>query len=139
MMVLCCNADPNVHGILIYYPCFGQASSFYGGSMDDYLRDSVPIEKDVEGLCHTYRHNLYHNIRYVDTTTQKYKGGLVKQTGLGGSKKCVVCATLSYQRANSLNTDSHLQRFTILFSESLNTNVPHDHCSPASMHSARNH
>ena len=23
--------------------------------MDDYLRDSVPIEKDVEGLCHTYR------------------------------------------------------------------------------------
>ncbi len=107
--------------------------------MDDYLRDSVPIEKDVEGLCHTYRHNLYHNIRYVDTTTQKYKGGLVKPTGLGGSKKCVVCATLSCQRANNLNIYSHLQRFTIIFSESLNTNVPRDHCSPASMHSAGNH
>ena len=40
--------------------------------MDDYLRDSIPIEKDVEGLCHTYRHNLYHNIRYVDTQSQKY-------------------------------------------------------------------
>lgn len=50
--------------------------------MDDYLRDSVPIEKDVEGLCHTYRHNLYHNIRYVDTQSQKYKGGLVQKTGL---------------------------------------------------------
>ena len=61
------NQDTSVHGILIYYPCFGAAPSFYGGSMDDYLRDSVPIEKDVEGLCHTYRHHLYHNIRYVDT------------------------------------------------------------------------
>jgi hypothetical protein len=42
-----------VHGIMIYYPCFGMAPSFYGGSMDDYLRDSIPIEKDVEGLCDT--------------------------------------------------------------------------------------
>jgi hypothetical protein len=24
------NHDPNVHGILIYYPCFGAAPSFYG-------------------------------------------------------------------------------------------------------------
>ena len=60
------NRDPLVHGIMIYYPCFGAAPSFYGGNMDDYLRDSVPIEKDVEGLCHTYRHHLYHNIRYID-------------------------------------------------------------------------
>jgi 5,10-methylene-tetrahydrofolate dehydrogenase/methenyl tetrahydrofolate cyclohydrolase len=45
--------DPKVHGIMIYYPCFGGAPSFYGGNMDDYLRDSVPIEKDVEGLCDT--------------------------------------------------------------------------------------
>ena len=59
--------DPLVHGIMIYYPCFGAAPSFYGGNMDDYLRDSVPIEKDVEGLCHTYRHNLYHNIRFIDS------------------------------------------------------------------------
>lgn len=61
------NKDPLIHGIMIYYPCFGAAPSFYGGNMDDYLRDSVPIEKDVEGLCHTYRHHLYHNIRYIDS------------------------------------------------------------------------
>eukprot|EP00475_Leptophrys_vorax_P018164 TRINITY_DN2478_c0_g1_i2.p2 TRINITY_DN2478_c0_g1~~TRINITY_DN2478_c0_g1_i2.p2 ORF type:complete len:209 (-),score=60.76 TRINITY_DN2478_c0_g1_i2:26-652(-) len=34
--------------------------------MDDYLRDSVDLTKDVEGLCFTYRYNLYHNIRYTD-------------------------------------------------------------------------
>jgi len=87
------NQDTSVHGILIYYPCFGAAPSFYGGSMDDYLRDSVPIEKDVEGLCHTYRHHLYHNIRYVDTQTQKYQGGLVTKTGLKGTKKCLLPCT----------------------------------------------
>jgi len=31
--------------------------------MDDYLRDSVAVEKDVEGLCVTYRRNLYQNVR----------------------------------------------------------------------------
>ena len=31
--------------------------------MDDYLRDTVSVRKDVEGLCNTYRRNLYHNIR----------------------------------------------------------------------------
>ena len=51
---------------MIYYPCFGTRPSFYGGSQDDFLRDCVSIEKDVEGLCHTYRFNLYHNIRYLD-------------------------------------------------------------------------
>ncbi|CAN0042387.1 unnamed protein product, partial [Choristocarpus tenellus] len=48
---------------MIYYPVFGAFPSFYGGSMDDYLRDTVSIKKDVEGLCNTYRRNLYHNIR----------------------------------------------------------------------------
>jgi len=57
------NQDPNVHGIMIYWPCFGARPSFYGGSMDDYLRDSVAVEKDVEGLCVTYRRNLYQNLR----------------------------------------------------------------------------
>jgi methylenetetrahydrofolate dehydrogenase (NAD+) len=64
--------DPLVHGIMIYYPCFGAAPSFYGGNMDDYLRDSVPIEKDIEGLCHTYRHNLYHNIRFIDSEVRRH-------------------------------------------------------------------
>jgi len=38
--------------------------------MDDYLRDSIAKEKDVEGLCHLYRYNLYHNIRYLDKERQ---------------------------------------------------------------------
>mmetsp|Transcript_4710 Transcript_4710/g.7159 ORF Transcript_4710/g.7159 Transcript_4710/m.7159 type:complete len:330 (+) Transcript_4710:122-1111(+) len=60
------NEDHRVHGIIIYYPVFGQSPSFYGGSMDDYLRDSVSYKKDVEGLCFTYRYNLYRNVRYMD-------------------------------------------------------------------------
>lgn len=28
----------------------GGSPSFYGGSMDDYLRDSIVPEKDVEGM-----------------------------------------------------------------------------------------
>ena len=44
-----------MHGIIIYYPVFGAEPSFYGGHMDDYLRDSISPTKDVEGLCHTYR------------------------------------------------------------------------------------
>ncbi|EQC42774.1 methylenetetrahydrofolate dehydrogenase (NAD+) [Saprolegnia diclina VS20] len=66
------NRDPEVHGILVYYPCFGTFPSFYGGTMDDFIRDSISIKKDVEGLCQYYRGNLYRNIRYVDDErTQK--------------------------------------------------------------------
>lgn len=63
------NADPSVHGLLVYYPVFG-------GEKDAYLRDVVSIEKDVEGLSHRYRYSLYHNIRTLD-----------------GSKKCVLPCT----------------------------------------------
>ncbi len=63
--------DPQVHGIMIYYPAFGNRPSFYGGTMDDYLRDSVVPQKDIEGLCFTYRYNLYHNIRYMDKEKTK--------------------------------------------------------------------
>ena len=48
---------------MVYYPCFGARPSFFGGNMDDYIRDAVAVEKDVEGLCLTYRRNLYHNVR----------------------------------------------------------------------------
>mmetsp|Transcript_39719 Transcript_39719/g.97633 ORF Transcript_39719/g.97633 Transcript_39719/m.97633 type:complete len:325 (-) Transcript_39719:149-1123(-) len=85
--------DPKVHGIMVYYPCFGAAPSFYGGSMDDYLRDSIPVEKDVEGLCDTYRRFLYKNVRYVDSQTQQYKGGISKDTGKEGTKKCLLPCT----------------------------------------------
>ncbi|TMW65542.1 hypothetical protein Poli38472_008184 [Pythium oligandrum] len=66
------NKDPDVHGIIVYYPCFGAFPSFYGGTMDDFLRDSISIKKDVEGLSQFYRANLYRNIRFVDDAqTQK--------------------------------------------------------------------
>lgn len=60
------NDDPRVHGIIVYYPIFGQEESFSGASQDDYLRDSVSHRCDVEGLCHSYRTNLYRNVRYLD-------------------------------------------------------------------------
>lgn len=72
------NQDPDVHGIMIYYPVFGQRPSFHGGSHDDYLRDCVSPFKDVEGLCHFYRRSLYRNRRYVDD---------------GHMKKCILPCT----------------------------------------------
>lgn len=71
------NMDPDVHGIMIYYPVFGQRPSFHGTSQDDYLRDCVSVFKDVEGLCHFYRRSLYRNQRYVH----------------GEQKKCVLPCT----------------------------------------------
>lgn len=67
------NDDPRVHGIIVYYPIFGQVESFSGASQDDYLRDSIDYKCDVEGLCHLYRTNLYRNIRYVDPPTNAQK------------------------------------------------------------------
>ena len=50
---------------MVYYPVFG-------GTQDGYLQNTVAVEKDVEGLCHKYRYNMYHNIRYLDDA-QKHK------------------------------------------------------------------
>mmetsp|Transcript_8515 Transcript_8515/g.10936 ORF Transcript_8515/g.10936 Transcript_8515/m.10936 type:complete len:361 (+) Transcript_8515:85-1167(+) len=61
------NNDVRVHGVIVYYPIFGAVPSYSGSSRDDYLRDSVSHEVDVEGLCHLYRSNLYQNVRYVDS------------------------------------------------------------------------
>jgi len=60
------NADPNVHGIMVYYPIYGAVPSFYGGSMDEYIRNCVSTDKDVEGMCHSYRHALYSDKRFID-------------------------------------------------------------------------
>ena len=67
------NDDPRVHGIIVYYPIFGQEESFSGASQDDYLRDTVSHQCDVEGLCHLYRTNLYRNIRYLDYPRNQQK------------------------------------------------------------------
>lgn len=53
------NADDAVNGIMVYYPVFG-------GTQDQYLQNNILPLKDVEGLCHTYRFNMYHNVRYLD-------------------------------------------------------------------------
>jgi len=60
------NDDPRIHGIIVYYPIFGQEESFSGVSHDDYLRDTISHKCDVEGLCHSYRTNLYRNVRFLD-------------------------------------------------------------------------
>jgi methylenetetrahydrofolate dehydrogenase (NAD+) len=67
------NEDPRVHGIIVYYPIFGLEESFSGASQDDYLRDTVSYKCDVEGLCHTYRTNLYRNVRFLDYPTNTLK------------------------------------------------------------------
>ncbi|CAO3667093.1 hypothetical protein G6F70_005347 [Rhizopus microsporus] len=53
------NEDASVNGIMVYYPVFG-------GKQDLYLQSCVSELKDVEGLCHKFVHNVYHNIRYMD-------------------------------------------------------------------------
>ncbi|XP_054159363.1 uncharacterized protein LOC128957595 [Oppia nitens] len=53
------NNDPMIHGILVYYPVFG-------GGHDQYIQNCVNPAKDVEGLCHTYRFNMYNNRRFLN-------------------------------------------------------------------------
>jgi methylenetetrahydrofolate dehydrogenase (NAD+) len=60
------NERPDVHGIIVYYPIYKRRDALTRGpyknmltgvyykSPDDYLRDLVSPEKDVEGLCHNY-------------------------------------------------------------------------------------
>lgn len=47
------NDDPDVNGIMVYYP-------IYGGRQDQYLQSVVSSSKDVEGLNHQFLFNLYH-------------------------------------------------------------------------------
>jgi len=84
------NDDPRVHGIIVYYPIFGQQESFSGESQDDYLRDTVRPECDVEGLCHTYRTNLYRNVRFLDSPTN-FKKCLLPCTALSVVKILEAC------------------------------------------------
>ncbi|RKP27081.1 hypothetical protein SYNPS1DRAFT_32560 [Syncephalis pseudoplumigaleata] len=57
--IVAANADPAVHGIIVYYPVFNNRQ-------DQYLQSVVSPAKDVEGLCHVYCYNMYHNIRFMD-------------------------------------------------------------------------
>ena len=58
------NADPHVHGIMVYYPIFGT-------EQDGYLRDSVDPAKDVEGLHSIWARRLYENHRFIDAARTK--------------------------------------------------------------------
>lgn len=59
------NVDDHVDGIIVYFPVFG-------GRQDQYIQQVVDYRKDVEGLSHIYIHNLYQNIRFLNSEqTQK--------------------------------------------------------------------
>jgi methylenetetrahydrofolate dehydrogenase (NAD+) len=57
--IVSANQDRTVNGIMVYYPVFGDPQ-------DQYIQSVIDKSKDVEGLCHTYKFNMYHNIRYID-------------------------------------------------------------------------
>jgi methylenetetrahydrofolate dehydrogenase (NADP+) / methenyltetrahydrofolate cyclohydrolase len=58
------NADPAVHGIIVYYPVFNT-------SQDAYLRDLVDAGKDIEGLHTFWVRALYENRRFLDDAREK--------------------------------------------------------------------
>ena len=53
------NEDPSVHGIMVYYPIFGN-------EQDRYLKDVVDYRKDIEGLHSFWIRKLYENERIID-------------------------------------------------------------------------
>ena len=62
--ILEANADPKVHGILVYYPVFGT-------QQDNYIKDLVEPAKDIEGLTTFWARRLYQNRRYLDDEKTK--------------------------------------------------------------------
>lgn len=60
------NKDDAVHGIMVYFPVFGDRH-------DNYLQQLIAPEKDVEGLNFLYYHNLYHNVRFLDAPENAQK------------------------------------------------------------------
>lgn len=57
--VIAANSNNDIHGIMVYFPVFGD-------NQDQYLQQLILPEKDVEGLNFLYYHNLYHNVRFLD-------------------------------------------------------------------------
>lgn len=64
--ILAANVDPDVDGIIVYYPIFHNRH-------DQYLQQIVDVSKDVEGLTHRYIFNMYQNIRFLDPDTKRQK------------------------------------------------------------------
>lgn len=64
--IVAANKDNSVNGIMVYFPVFGD-------NQDQYLQQLISPEKDVEGLNFMYYHNLYHNVRFLDSPTNEQK------------------------------------------------------------------
>lgn len=58
------NQDDSVHGILVYYPIFGD-------EQDVKLRNAIAWNKDIEGLTPYWLNKLYANIRFDDAAPTK--------------------------------------------------------------------
>lgn len=94
------NADESIHGILVYYPVFG-------GGHDQYIQNCVSPFKDVEGLCHLYRFNMYHNIRHIHG--RKDLKSIIPCTPLA-----VLKVSLTMSMHSILNYHHHFSRHQIL-------------------------
>ncbi|BEV71136.1 MULTISPECIES: bifunctional methylenetetrahydrofolate dehydrogenase/methenyltetrahydrofolate cyclohydrolase [unclassified Paludibacterium] len=57
------NANPEIHGIFVYYPIFGD-------ERDAAIKDMVDPRKDVEGLTSYWMDKLYRNERFDDAARQ---------------------------------------------------------------------
>lgn len=62
------NEDEDVDGMIVYYPIFPKNPSH-----DKYVQETVDLSKDVEGMRHKYLHNMYHNIRFLDSPENRKK------------------------------------------------------------------
>ncbi|KAJ7228204.1 NAD-P-binding protein [Mycena pura] len=91
------NEDPNVDGIMVYYPIFG-------AQQDHYLQQVVSPYKDVEGLHFKFHYNLYHNIRFIDPQSLASSGvpsvasaGVIKgeEPPAGTVKSIIPCTPLA--------------------------------------------
>lgn len=56
--------DPEVHGVIVFYPVFG-------GARDRSLQNEVEPTKDVEGLHSFWTRLLYNDVRFVDGAKTK--------------------------------------------------------------------
>lgn len=83
------NTDPDVHGILVYYPVFG-------GARDRSLQNEVDAEKDVEGLHGFWTQRLYHDVRFADRA--KTKKAILPCTPLGVVKALAALGVYRLER-----------------------------------------
>lgn len=60
------NGDPEVHGIMVYYPIFGDGQ-------DNYIKETVDYRKDIEGLHSFWINKLYRNDRLDEQARQPAK------------------------------------------------------------------